>query len=452
MASYVGRLLLLWHAAALTSIIAGESGERAGDDDIALLVTPAGALHRAEHQRKRHSFNEFVAKHRLGYQEGGDEYHARKALFESRVREVERHNAQPGVSWRAGINRLAAWTEAELSQLRGYVRGGERAEGTVSMPGGGHLAMLQEDEQAPSKPSRIEDLPEAIDWKGKLNATSNVIDQGGCGSCWAVSAVTVLRAHSELFQRYRHFSIQQVLSCAPNPHKCGGEGGCGGATAEIAMDYAAKVGLIAEEEWPYSGEDEKCRKGTQMADKDALDADGASRDLLLVGNEGDDVAAAQRRSSSGLIGFHKLAKNRVSDLMLSLHNLGPITVSVYAGDEWNHYYSGVYNGCKAGEPINHAVVLVGYGKDTKGGPYWHLQNSWGETWGEDGFMRLGRKEPTEEEALCGWDKEPLVGSGCPGGPSKVWTCGSCGILYDAVVPRFADSGQGWWGRNGGAQA
>jgi cathepsin L len=320
------------------------------------------------------------------------------------------------------------------------------------MPGAGRLSTLQ----VPSRPSKVEDLPAAFGWQGKLNATSSVLDQGACGSCWAVSSVAALRAHSELFQRYRHFSIQQVVSCAPNPHKCGGSGGCQGATAEIAMDYAAKVGLLTEDEFPYSEKDGECPSEIQMPDKDALDADSAGTVASLVGYSESAKLGMDAKpgmdTKSGLVGFHKLTTNKFADVMLSIHNAGPAVVSISAGGGWGMYSSGVYDGCRAGDTINHAVVLIGYGKDKQSGlKFWHIQNSWGDGWGENGFMRMSRLDTQDaEEANCGWDLDPLQGSGCEGGPSKVWTCGSCGILFDVVVPRFSESEHGWWAKHGGA--
>ncbi|CAK0793951.1 unnamed protein product [Prorocentrum cordatum] len=245
------------------------------------------------------------------------------------------------------------------------------------------------------------------------------------------------------------------------------------------MDYAAKMGLVTEDEWPYTGEDSECPSAFRLAKGDALDAGvaGVAAGLLahsegarsgggavsslarlrrlagmaasLLGYGGGTVTAAD----VGLVGFHKLPTNKVADLMLSLHNVGPVAVSVRADSGWNMYESGVYDGCVAGDPINHAVVLVGYGTDKNTGlKYWQIQNSWGGDWGENGFIRLSRLSNEDEEANCGWDMDPLEGSGCPGGPSKVWTCGSCGILFDTVVPRFTESQKGWWAKNGGTSS
>merc|ERR1719218_186577 len=90
--------------------------------------------------------------------------------------------------------------------------------------------------------------------------------------------------------------------------------------------------------------------------------------------------------------------------------------------------------------VNHLVVLIGYGVDNDKTKYWQIQNSWGTGWGEQGTIRMIRQDSDKEEKLCNWDKDPSVGTGCPGGPDKVWVCGSCGILYDNVVAHFHGNG------------
>lgn len=43
------------------------------------------------------------------------------------------------------------------------------------------------------------------------------------------------------------------------------------------------------------------------------------------------------------------------------------------------------------DSLNHAVLVVGYGKDTVTGyDYWLVKNTWGKTWGENGYIRMRR--------------------------------------------------------------
>jgi C1A family cysteine protease len=62
-------------------------------------------------------------------------------------------------------------------------------------------------------------------------------------------------------------------------------------------------------------------------------------------------------------------------------NIRPVAVSVDATN-WSKYTGGIFNNCAAAG-TNHAVLAFGYDADS-----WLVKNSWGTTWGDNGFIRL----------------------------------------------------------------
>jgi hypothetical protein len=119
-----------------------------------------------------------------------------------------------------------------------------------------------------------------------------------------------------------------------------------------------------------------------------------------------------------------------------LVNVGPLSIAVDAS-AWSPYLTGVFDNCPTDQNIiiNHAVQLVGYGTDETDPlnpmDYWIVRNSWGDSWGEGGYIRLKRNT----SPMCGNDNTPLFGVGCVNDPNDVqYVCGTCGTLYDVSYP------------------
>lgn len=63
------------------------------------------------------------------------------------------------------------------------------------------------------------------------------------------------------------------------------------------------------------------------------------------------------------------------------------------------YKEGVLTDAEAcGTQVNHAVTVVGYGSDRQAGEYYLVRNSWGESWGDSGYVKIGT---AEGEGICG---------------------------------------------------
>jgi len=251
-------------------------------------------------------------------------------------------------------------------------------------------------------------LPEYIDWRDAGVVTA-VKDQGRCGSCWSFATAEATESYFALKTNgiLHVLSEQQILDCTPNPQHCGGSGGCGGGTAELAWDrIKAMGGLSSEWTYPYVsyfGAGQTCKMTEVMP-------------VVKV------------------TGYVNLPTNEYDPLMNQVGTVGPVAISVDAST-WSAYESGVFNGCNQTNPdIDHAVLLVGYGTDDTLGDYWLVRNSWGPAWGEMGYIRLKRSSVIQ----CGTDTTPDDGDGCDGGPPTVKVCGTCGILYDGVYPTVSN--------------
>jgi cathepsin L len=368
-------------------------------------------------------FAAFIQKHGRTYAAESDEYSMRFSLFQKHLAAAEEHNSQPHHRWTAGVTSLADRLPTELAMLRGYRRSSSQGSRTGVLG----LASIS------VRTVNVNHLPKNFTWKGKLKAMDHVVNQGGCGSCWAVSSATALRAHAELHRSDRTFSAQQLVECTPNPQACGGQGGCTGATSELAMQYAVDAGLATEDEYAYSGVQHGCPAGMQVQPN--------QRSTSFL-----DSSSHKKKGgvAMGLTGWQKLPENKMKPLLLAVYETGPAVVSVAATFLWNMYEDGIMDSCPKESVVNHAVVLVGFGQD-RGRGYWDIQNSWGDSWGMGGFIHLLRTD--DDDAHCAWDNKPEDGTACKGGPPRVWVCGSCGVLYDSVTPSFAPTKDGFLSRH-----
>jgi cathepsin L len=367
-----------------------------------------------ENHSSESAFAAHLQKHGRDAYSDPREFQERFALYQIRAAEVEKHNRQPNRLWTAGLNHLSDRTDVELKQLLGYK--GMKPMSPSQGPSSRQRSMLSK------KP-----LPEEKSYGNYANQRF-IRDQGQCGSCWAVTASTVLGAHSELWGTNRSFSTQEIVDCVPNPNKCGGKGGCDGATVELAMQYAMKKGIRKPSEYG----DYKARDG--LCDQTINDKSSPSLKDLTVFDSASQVFLAEEAAPGrlfGMTGWEKLASNRYQPLMEALYFKGPVAVSIAANSMFS-YSSGIFDGC-TDFIVNHAVTLIGYGKEGKS-KFYEIQNSWGPSWGEGGRFRVRRLDNEEEH--CGMDDKPEEGVACEGDTEPARVCGTCGLLFDSVIPHF----------------
>merc|ERR1711988_1179889 len=93
----------------------------------------------------------------------------------------------------------------------------------------------------------------------------------------------------------------------------------------------------------------------------------------------------------------------------------PVSIAIEADKAiFQSYKAGVLTGM-CGAQLDHGVLVVGYGTDSSGGDYWKVKNSWGATWGMEGYVLLQRGKTGAGE--CGILSQPSYPVVSGSGPS-----------------------------------
>ncbi|CAB1334356.1 unnamed protein product [Coregonus sp. 'balchen'] len=187
-------------------------------------------------------------------------------------------------------------------------------------------------------------------------------DMGSCGSCWAFSSVGALEGQlMKTTGKLIDLSPQNLVDCSSKY----GNKGCNGGFMDQAFQYVIdNQGIDSDQSYPYKGVQQQCSYNP------AQRAANCSRYSFLP--EGDEGALKE-----------------------ALATIGPISVAIDATRPLFAFYrSGIYNDPTCTKKVNHAVLAVGYG--TLGGQdYWLLKNSWGLSWGDQGYIRMSRNKDNQ---------------------------------------------------------
>ena len=81
-------------------------------------------------------------------------------------------------------------------------------------------------------------------------------------------------------------------------------------------------------------------------------------------------------------------------LQEAVANIGPVAVTVDASQfSFQLYTGGIYDPPNCSDfNLDHGMLVVGYGSNQDGKDYWIVKNSWGVSWGQNGYILMARNE------------------------------------------------------------
>ncbi|KPP79483.1 pro-cathepsin H-like, partial [Scleropages formosus] len=258
-----------------------------------------------------------------------EEYHYRLHTFTENRKRIDRHNAG-NHTFTMGLNEFSDMSFAEFKK---------------------YFLLTEPQNCSATKGNHIVGdgyYPDSVDWRKKGNY------------------VTPVKSQSE----------QQLVDCAQafNNH------GCKGGLPSQAFEYIKfNKGLMAEDDYPYTGRDGTCNFKPQMA-------------AAFV----KDVVNVTKYDEMGMLD--------------AVARLNPVSFAYEVTSDFMHYKNGVYSSTECHnttDTVNHAVLAVGYAEEN-GIPYWIVKNSWGRYWGQDGYFFIERGKNMCGLAACASYPLPLI--------------------------------------------
>ncbi|KAG5676132.1 hypothetical protein PVAND_005983 [Polypedilum vanderplanki] len=291
----------------------------------------------------------------------------RKEIFMDNLRKMLSHNLKQSAglySFKFGINQFSDMTFEEFLKIN--TEPGSRDK---SLEQNFNAIVIHDLTSDPSNYT-------SFDWRDH-GAVTSIKNQGyKCGSCYAFASIAAIESHIFLKTgKLLDLSEQEIVDCAQGYFTAG----CYGGYEIGALNYIQNNGDITfEESYPYKGIQEKCLRSVNGTD--------LSKIKITIKQ----ISQPPRENEEEL-------KN-------ALVKYGPIIISIdHLHESFMRYSSGVYHESDCKKQFSHAALLVGYGSEN-GKDYWLVKNSFGTTWGENGYFRIARNRKNN----CEIATEPVI--------------------------------------------
>lgn len=242
-----------------------------------------------------------------------------------------------------------------------------------------------------------DDFPDEFSWcmKDGVNYCTQSRNQHipqYCGACWAHGAVSALQDRVKIARKAAHpdviLSVQHILNF-------NGGGTCHGGSLGGPYQWIHKQrdGISFETSNPYLA----CSAESKEGFCPNVDWGKSSENVARTcGTFGEDCVGLSQYPNVTIVDYGTIRGKKA--MMKEIYNRGPISCTIDAVPI-EDYTGGVAKGFSLS--TDHVVTVQGWGQDEEEGLYWIVRNSWGQAWGENGYVRV-KSGSLALERSCAW--------------------------------------------------
>lgn len=247
---------------------------------------------------------------------------------------------------------------------------------------------------------RIEDYPSNFTW-GNVNGVNYLTPSLNqhipqyCGSCWSHGSVSALGDRIKIARKAKgpdiQLSVQHMLNC-------GNIGSCYGGSVDGPYQWIYKLsksgtGISYATSQPYVACSSDSKTGLCVGHDWSCTPLNTARTCPTFGKD----CVGLDHFPNATISDHGSIRGAKA-MMKEIYNRGPIACGIDANPLLK-YTTGIATGWSL--MTDHVISIVGWGTDPKEGMYWIVRNSWGEYWGENGYVRV-KHGALAVESGCAW--------------------------------------------------
>jgi cathepsin X len=252
---------------------------------------------------------------------------------------------------------------------------------------------------------KTEALPDSWNWgdmngQNLLTMSRNQHIPQYCGSCWAHGSASALGDRIKIARKGKgidiNLSVQHILNC-------GGVGSCHGGSVVGPYQWLSGIskqtgsGISYESSNPYLACSSESQEGICPGADWTCSPLNVARTCSTFSDNGGACRPVTKYPNATITEYGEI--NGADAMAKEIYARGPIACGIDAAPILN-YTGGVVD--MVGSGVDHVISVTGWGTEN-GKQYWIVRNSWGEYWGEMGYVRVAKgNNALFLESDCAW--------------------------------------------------